>query len=428
MSSAMDSTMSAASGDVTSQGHASSLLRVTDEKLECRLETSFVPLEDQRAAWDEAVVRMNGSIYMSYDWARTWWEFYGHGKELRVFLFYVRGDIVGIVPVYIDPISLGPVRVRVARLVGSNIPPKVFDPPIQPSQGQGIFEHILVRLFQNDGCDALSFGPISDRQQTSAILQTTCTARADLVAKPRISSGVHSVFNLPATMEDYYQALSKNERKNRRKYELRLLKKEYETKVEIISDPKETGAEFDRFAEQHRNQWLAEGKTGHFGAWPRALEFNRALVGAHSALGRVRFIRIVANGQVIANQYTFAFGGAYYWELPAREVGGAWERFSLGPTGIVVMIEAGIHEGMARLEGGLAHYDYKIRLGAVEFPTKTTLLVARRSGSRFRMMLLNTLRLCLLYVYHKVWYRRLTPLFPKSLKRPQWMLWLRADI
>ncbi len=83
---------------------------------------------------------------MSYDWVRTWWEFYGKNKELRIFLFFVGEQIVGVVPIYIDTLGFGPLKFRVARLVGANIPPKVFNPPIDEAHAAGIFEEIFVQL------------------------------------------------------------------------------------------------------------------------------------------------------------------------------------------------------------------------------------------------------------------------------------------
>ena len=365
---------------------------------------------------------------MSYDWCRVWWEFYGAGKELRVFLFTLGDKVVGILPLYIDSLGWGPLRIRVARLVGANIPPKVFDPAIDETFAEEIFEAVLVRLFREDKCDLLSLGPVSDLHKPSERLEAACAARNDLVAECRsVPDGVHTIFWLPSSLEEYFNSLSKNERKNRRKYELRLLGKEFTARVDVLSDPAKVEEEFNQFVQQHTLHWLAQGKPGHFGAWPRATEFNRALVRAHGKLGRMRFIRILANDQVIASQYTFAFGNSYWWELPARAVGQEWERFSLGPTGIVTMIAAAINEGRPRLEGGLAHYDYKLRLGAKEYGVKRLRVLANRSGSARRMQIFSLFRLVLLYGYQKVFYRRVSPLLPKALKGPLWTSWLRLD-
>jgi CelD/BcsL family acetyltransferase involved in cellulose biosynthesis len=393
-----------------------------------QIQTSFESLASWRRQWDEAVEKLGGTVYMTYDWARIWWQFYGKGKELRLMIFRAEGEVVGLLPLYIDTLGFGPLRLRVARLVGANIPPKVFDPPVREDASGPIFAEVLSQLLEKDRCDLLSFGPVSELHKSWSALEQAGREGGYYDAGPEASrDGVHTIFWLPKDMEEYYASLSKNERKNRRKYELRLLKSEYETQVDVLSDPNLVGEEFERFATQHATQWREEGKTGHFGAWPKGLEYNRALAAAQGALGRMRYIRIVANGTVICNQYTFAFGESYFWELPSRAVGKEWERFSLGPTGIVTMLEVALKEGKTRLEGGLAHYDYKLRLGAKEYPVRIVRISSNRASSKILLRFFNLIRDGLRLVYHKIWYRRIMPKLPARFWKPQSMLWVRFD-
>jgi len=412
--------------EVTERTNAGSPVAPLSNGLTCRVFRSFADLDHLRLAWDEACLKARGSVYMTYDWLRVWWQFYGEDAELRLFVFFAGQNIEAIVPIYIATLGWG-VRFRVARLVGSNIPPKVFDPPVPEGCATQVMGQVLDQLFKEDAVDLLSLGPISELQPVVKHVDASCSERTHLVTQRETVKGVYTVFQVPATMDDYYASLSKNERKNRRKYELRLLKKEFETQVHVETNPEKVAQEFEHFAVQHAEQWAAEGKTGHFGAWPRALDYNRALVKAQGEAGRVRFIRILANGTVIANQYTFAFGDRYFWELPSREVDPKWERFSLGPTGIVTMIEQAAKEGIAAVEGGLAHYDYKLRLGATEHSVFTFRILSARRSAKVRFALFSLLRTCWSYVYHKVWYRRIMPRLPRAFWRPQADQWLRLD-
>jgi CelD/BcsL family acetyltransferase involved in cellulose biosynthesis len=386
----------------------------------------FTGLDRLRTAWDEAVLQAGGSVYMTYDWVRVWWDFYGRAAELRLFVFSAGERVVAIVPIYIDTLGW-PLRLRVARLVGANIPPKVFTPAVPESCATEVFAHVLARLFVQEKCDVLSFGPVSELDAANKGLQTACDQRADLLAPLAASHGVHSVYYLPADMEEYYGALRKSERKNRRKLELRMLKKEYDTRVEVVSDRALVPDAFEHFAEQHRQQWRAEGRTGHFGAWPHALDFHRALVRAQAERGRVQFIRILANEQVIASEYVFAFGDRYYAELTSRDVDPNWDRFSLGPTSTVNILAHGISDGVRRVESGLGHYEYKVRLGAKEHGALTFRIVASSFVSRARFALFSHARSCVSLAYHKLWYRRIAPRLPPFFWRPQWRLWLRLD-
>src|SRR4051812_32881001 len=83
--------------------------------LTCRVFRSFEDLDHLRAAWDQACLRAGGSVYMTYDWVRVWWQFYGGNSELRLFVFFDGQNIEAIVPIYIQTLGGGPVRFRVAR-------------------------------------------------------------------------------------------------------------------------------------------------------------------------------------------------------------------------------------------------------------------------------------------------------------------------
>ncbi|MGE3309829.1 MAG: GNAT family N-acetyltransferase [Limisphaerales bacterium] len=394
----------------------------------CQVLESFEDLAPLAREWDAVVQATGSTVYMTFDWIRVWWKFYGRRSSLRLFLFHRGSDLVAVLPIYIQRLGFGPFQLRIARLVGANIPPKVFDPPVPVDSAPRVFELLLEKLFGDRLCDFLSFGPFSDLHRSAFELTEASRrfTRHGLLASCD-ADDVHTIFRLPRDMEEYFASLSKNERKNRRKYELRSLEKEHSVREDCVTEPADVGVEFDAFAVQHARQWAEQGKPGHFGSWPLALEYNRALVDAQARRGRVRFLRIHAGDQVVSRQYAFALGQSLAWELPSREIGDAWERFSLGPTGIVRMLAYGIDEGLSRVEGGLAHYDYKLRLGATEHPVHTIRVSADLPGTRMRVALWSALRRVVRLVYHKVWYRRIQPHLPPVFRRPQPFFWLRLD-
>jgi CelD/BcsL family acetyltransferase involved in cellulose biosynthesis len=390
---------------------------------------SFDDLAPLAAEWDAAALAAGSTVYMSYDWLRTWWQFYGAGHDLHLLLFRSDNRLAGMLPVYVQTLGRGSRALRVARLVGANIPPKVFDPPVPQELAPEIFDLLLNHLFgPNPCCDYLSFGPFSDLHRPSfELAEAARRFRSQTLATSQDADDVHTVFLLPQDMEAYFASLSKNERKNRRKYELRTLEKDYQVREDCIADGPELAAEFDAFAAQHARQWAEQGKPGHFGSWPRALDYNRALVQAQARQGRVRILRILANDQVVSRQYAFAWGQSLDWELPSREVDGPWERFSLGPSGIVRMIAYAIQNGFTRIEGGLSHYDYKIRLGASEHPVHTTRIFVDNPQTRAKVAAWSKRRQLVRLLYHKIWYRRIQPRLPAAFRKPQPLFWLHLD-
>ena len=81
--------------------------------------------------WDETVIALGSTIHMTFDWCRIWFDFYGKkGKQFN-YIFRSNGKIVGfylcILSNWICPFD------SEWQLIGSNIPPKIFDPPVDPS-------------------------------------------------------------------------------------------------------------------------------------------------------------------------------------------------------------------------------------------------------------------------------------------------------
>jgi CelD/BcsL family acetyltransferase involved in cellulose biosynthesis len=390
-------------------------------ELECTIETSFAGLDALRETWDEAVIRLGGTIYMSYDWVRTWWDFYGAGHELRLFVFQSGDQVVGIVPLYIGSLGVWPLRLKVARLVGANIPPKVFDPPLDPAWAAAVMERVIQHLLVAERCDLLSFGFVSELHSSSAAIIQACRTLQPLV-RPAvlISADVQATFRPPGCLDAYLKSLSRNERKNnRRLYDLSSLKESYEVREDVLQEAAEVAVEFERFLEQHSEEWQSRGRPGHFYAWPKAAEFHRALVKVLGPARRVRFIRLLANGEVIASIYGFRLGTRLFAELPTRRNGSEWENYSLGRTIIVRTLLAAAREGITQVDAGLGHYDHKTRLGGEEGKAIRLHCVARRTLSRFRVQAWRGIHKALFLLYQKVWYRRVTPFLPRSFRRGQ---------
>lgn len=399
-----------------------------DGGVECVVETEFGTLDSLQVAWDERVEVCGAPIYMTYDWVRTWWAFYGAGRELRVFLARKAGRLVGILPFYVEQFGVGPWAVRVARLVGANVPPKVFNPPVDPQYSEDVFKSVFRQLFQRDRCDLLSFGPVSTTWAGKGAFERTQDSAADLWGHAEWrQTDVQTLFRLPSSFEEYLESLSKTERKNRMK-RVRRLEREHEVDADVISRPELIPGEFERFLVKHGEQWRAVGKGGHFVAWPRAEEFNRALVREQARHGRVHFFRLVVDGAVVVSRYTFRLGHTLFSELPARSIGEPWDKLGVGAVSLMKFNESAIGEGVVDVDSGLGGYEHKTQLGGQEVPTGVWRMVARRWGSRTKTRVFLLLAGLVQLVCLKLWYRRVLPRLPQKFRRSQPMVALRFHV
>lgn len=389
--------------------------------------TEFGTDESLRKSWDDGVIAHGGNIYMTYDWLRTWWQFYGQGKQLRLFRFFHGDELVGQLPLYLESFGAGPLTTKVARLVGANIPPKAFTPPLMRESAREAFRHVLQRLFADEGCDLFALGPVPQSWPSRAGFEAACAQSVELIL-PATYHGrdVQTLFKLPASFEAYLKSLSSSERKNRLK-RLRHLEKDYTVTSDSISDPVLAEPEFNAFVALHARQWQAVGKSGHFAAWPEGEAYNRAQVRAQARQGRVRFFRMLVDGHVVASRYTFLLGKTLYSELPAREVGEPWDKLGIGAISLLKFNEAAIEAGVAVVDSGLGGYEHKAALGGEQIPVGVWHVTARGfSGLRARFFL--GISKLVLFLCHKLWYRRVLPRLPRRFKRTQQSWWLRVDI
>jgi CelD/BcsL family acetyltransferase involved in cellulose biosynthesis len=394
--------------------------------IECRIEDSFEALEEMRAEWDDFVISVGGDIYMSYDWCRIWWKHYGHGRRLRIYVFRDGSRLVGIIPIFYERVWLGPVGLKIAKLVGSDFALTVTAPPISRRHGREIVEALTDDLFATSRVDLVSFGPLPRHDGAAIALRDACSRLMERWTGSSCISGAHTVFSLPASFGEYVRSLNKRQQQNYRR-DCNLLAREHAIRADVIRAPDLAEVAFESFVRMHAQQWNAQGCGGHFADWPGSVAFNLDLVTCFARGGQFRMYRLLANGQAVSQQYCFQFGDRCFWRLPARAADSCWDRFGLGRLGLIRMIEAVIDEGLKSVEAGVGHYDYKLNLGGREYELWTLRLVSSRPWSRVLAGLFFAIAGALHLLYYRIWFLRIRPRVP-VLKRPLWKCWIRSQL
>lgn len=395
--------------------------------LNCRIETSLELLGAMREQWDELVEAARGDIYFTYDWCRTYWRHYSHGRQLRIFLFHDGRELVGIVPLVLERLWLGPLPIRLARLLGSDWTPAVLHPPIIPEHAVSAYRTVIERSLGEFGCDGASFARLSGEFTTLEAIRDACSGSdtSAMVVRDRVMT-MHTVFHLPTSFDEHVGSLSKSERGNYRRDERRLAECGPIT-VRHNRAPDELDAAFDRFAALHANQWRQLGMLGHFRDWPKASEFTRDLLQTVSARGQAEIIEVRVRDLGVAMEFTLRFGDTSYWRLPARKMDPDWEKRGLGRVALVRQIESAIASGIRRIEAGSGHYPYKLRLGGTEYPLHSILVARNHWWSRFKARLLAARADVLNLLYYRLWFCRLAPRLPLP-RRPLWKSWIRTRV
>jgi hypothetical protein len=322
---------------------------------------------------------------------------------------------------------IGLATLRVAKLVGADFALTIAAPAVRPEFAAEVYRQLVTSLHQSDRPDAICFGPLADEDAVALGLKAACaTAPQFDVVAGAAPGAVQTVFALPATFKQYIDSLDKRQRQNYRR-DSNLLNREFSLTADVVSEPDAVAAEFQSFVAMHQDQWAAQGRAGHFGDWPGSKAFNEELVADLSKLNRVRLVRLLADGKVIAYQYCFVIGDRCYWRLPARPGDTSWDRFGLGRVGLIRMLEAMIAEGIGWIDAGAGHYPYKVQLGGRERQVVSILLVRKTRLARFRSRIFLKLAAVMHFIYYRLWYLKVAPRFP-IWQRPLLQCWIKSRI
>lgn len=393
--------------------------------LTCQAARSLDEVHLEEAEWDAFVESVGGWAYQSWNWTRVWLEHYRGDRESRIMVFRAGDRLVGIVPLIIDTLRIGPVKVRVAKPALADFTLALCDPCVEDEFASDVFQKLLDRVFTTERCDVFATGPLTERFGALALYRTA----AQSIEGARCTESTiapHTTFELPDTFDEYMASLVKKQRGNVRRDES-LLERNFTLESDVLTDRDALTEHIDNFLRMHSEQWLREGKLGHFNDWPGASEFARSLVALEAVRGRARLYRLLADGEVVAYQLAFRFGDNLHWRMPARAADPEWDRFGLGRVGLVKMIESAVEEGVRLIEGGRGHYDYKIKLGADEAPLQSALIIRPGLLSRVRAKALDRWSHVLHFCYYRVWYQRVAPRLPIR-RGGLWSGWIRTRL
>lgn len=396
---------------------------------ECTVFDSFSQINQSlEKEWDDLVVSTFAGIYMTFRWSRTWWEFYGGFHKLRIFFFRQKGQLVAVFPIYIQRVRTSLFGISIARLLGSNIPPRVFDPPVDSDQACELTGLLVEKLVKEEACDVVSLGPVSEQWANRTDIRNSAKQDIRDFANLKTKSyDAYTYYKLPNSFDEYYSSLSHKERRIRRQ-KMNNFNKDFNPRIEVLMHPSDIDKEIGSFVEMHNFQWNQEGRPGYFGAWPNSTAFNKKLAHEFATMGKTWLVKVVVNEKPTLYQYAFIFGERCYWQLSARIWGESWERYSLGATNALFFLQHCIKMGVNWVESGLGSYEYKKKLGGIEELTLILRYNAKRLPSRLKYLLFRAISACIGIFYHKIYYKRIQPRLPVRLRRPIWTGWIRLSI
>jgi CelD/BcsL family acetyltransferase involved in cellulose biosynthesis len=392
--------------------------------LQVEVYENFEDIRKLQPEWDAFMESVDAEIFLSFDWCRIWWKYYGRKRRLAVFVFREKYDICAILPLFLDTIWIGPTFVRAVRMVSADYMPVTVSVPVKEESLEQVIKLLLEKIESLWRWDIFYLGPICGRYPlTDQLVQAFKSARGDSLRIQIKLNDVQTYFQVANDWEDQVSGLARNQRTNARRSYREISGSNIS--VTSVLAPKEYFPQmFYNFVQMHQNHWQQLGLPGHFGAWPASVDFHREVGGIQLGLNRLRLIEVKFDGQIVGYEYIYKFNKTYYWFLNARAEDKMKPRIDYKWIAFREKIENALKDGVKCIDGMRGQYDYKLLMGGKYSPIKNLFIYSKTSPKLIRVILFRLLALFFDVCYSKLWNARIGPRLGVR-RKVFWDKWIR---
>jgi CelD/BcsL family acetyltransferase involved in cellulose biosynthesis len=348
-------------------------------ELELSVVESRIEFEALAHEWESLLERARlASVFETHDWQYLWWKNYGDDRPLRLVTAKRSGELVGVLPLYIERQTVLRVPVRVLRLVGTggDTSPDDLGPLLAPGHEHEVAEAFVDTILALPGWDVLL---LSDMNPECAFT-TTLAARArksGLYTTESVSAKI-SFLDLPQSWDDWLKSLSGN-----RRYRIRSSRKQlnaaHPTRFFVWEEDATLDEAVRKLIELHHKRWRSAGRTDHAFASDRYNRFHAAVMHACMRDDRLRMYCLEASGVMVAMYYFYKFRDCIY----LMQSGFDPEYSSLRPGQVLLgyIIEHAIGEGVKTLDFLKGEHRYKDELATGQRQTVCITALRRTPGA-----------------------------------------------
>jgi len=250
------------------------------------------------------------SIFLTWEWASTWWRHFGSGKELWVLAVRdASGRLAGIVPWMLTVGRLGPLRVRRVTFLGSGrVCPDHLDIIARPGEREAVCAafvgHLSAHQHQWDVLDLQGLAQDSPLKRCLAAAKGRRLAR-----KPQVCP-----FAVLPSDWGTFQTNNLGAKKRRfLRYSRRRLEGDHPGQVTFqrVSEPGELGTVMDALGTLNRKRHHARGRVSCFDE-DGFVAFHRDMAALALERGWLRLYQLKVADQIVAVQHCFHYHGVFY--------------------------------------------------------------------------------------------------------------------
>jgi CelD/BcsL family acetyltransferase involved in cellulose biosynthesis len=334
-----------------------------------RDEGVFLRLQQE---WNPLLVRSTANtIFLTWEWQKTWWDCFGQELQLCLLEFRDKDDLVGLAPFYtLEPASGG----RVLQLIGGVEVSDYLDLIAASDSAEVVYSTLWDSLTGEHGIawDTLDLHNVPAASPTLERLATLAAAGGGLDVADNAEE-VCPIIALPSTWDQYLSSLSKKQRHEVRR-KLRKANREAEIRWHYADDAATLDDEVEDFFSLHiksatdKEAFMDERMQQFFHRMARAM-FDR---------GWLKLAFLLINGAKAATMFCFDYQDA----LLVYNSGYDPQLHPSLSSGIVLLsycIQDAIDEGLKEFDFLRGEEEYKYRFGGVGTEVRN-LRIARRGS------------------------------------------------
>lgn len=319
-------------------------------------ESEFDALED---TWSELVDQSSASVFLTFEWLRTWWTYFGKGRQLHCIVFKSNGHIVSIAPLFRERVRLFGMTVATRlQFLGSPMS-DYLDIIILPGYEQVVLDDLAGYLRSTSGeWDFLDMENVSETSNAWRLVTRSLKTYGIPISK--YSGTLCQQITLAPTYELFFQGLGPHVRDNlKRKF--KKLQKEHAVEHEVFKhETDDIPSAVEAFAQIHSERWKSLGYPSAFDDRDN-LQFHIDVAKKFARRGWLRLSFIKVDNRRVAVGFGFSFKRRVY--LYQCNASGSEDVMRCSPGSLikVLSIQEAISEGVTIYDFMRGDESYKSR-------------------------------------------------------------------
>jgi CelD/BcsL family acetyltransferase involved in cellulose biosynthesis len=327
-----------------------------------------------------------GTMFLTYEWLRPWWDHFGGGRELSALAVFDGGALIGFWPLMAERARYGGVEVKRLAFVGDGATGcDHMDLLAAPGREHEVLSACLDKLaglewdlLDLDGMLRDAPTVIELAQRHPAMRESGGTVRD---GKLRF---VCPHIPLRGTHDQYLEGLGRRENLRRRE---KWLFKQPGVWIECVTDPARTPTAMEHFFHTHDARWAPEGGSDGLPD-ARFPPFHRAAAQLLAERGRLRMYTLFAARRPVATVYGVTHGRTFFYYQSGYEP--LWGAKSVGLVLLARTVKDAFDVGLSDFDFLRGNESYKADWARAERWTVQTRLWRGKRGRAARMAELVT--------------------------------------